>query len=166
VPVNKYIEDVFHDRSYTCTSTKITDDKMAQLAVVDAIKHTKAQNLRDEHCLEPLPTPDLALSPVTPRTSGSIFPETPTCIVSSFSTPTLKHIDGTEPSSYYGDLTTEGEKDLDLTTIFVGGLEMFGPSAWDEQNIRRFFAKFGTVENVKFVRPRKSLMLFELTASN
>jgi hypothetical protein len=138
---------------------------MAQLAVVDAIKHTQAQNLRDER-LESLPTPDLALSPITPRTPGSMFPETPTCDVSSFSTSILKHVDGTESSSYYGDLTTEGEKDLDLTTVFVGGLEMFGPSAWDEQKIRHFFAKFGIVENVKFVRSRKSLILFELTASN
>lgn len=42
---------------------------------------------------------------------------------------------------------------VDPTTIFVGGLEMFGPNAWDEGKVRTLFSKYGGIEAVKVIRP-------------
>lgn len=42
---------------------------------------------------------------------------------------------------------------VDPTTIFVGGLEMFGPNAWDECKVRALFSKYGGIETVKVIRP-------------
>lgn len=42
---------------------------------------------------------------------------------------------------------------VDPTTIFVGGLEMFGPNAWDEGKVRALFSKYGGIEAVKVIRP-------------
>ena len=49
------------------------------------------------------------------------------------------------------------DRELDPTTLFVGGLEMFGPGAWDEEKVKNFFARFGGLESVKVVRPCKFL---------
>lgn len=47
------------------------------------------------------------------------------------------------------------DRELDPTTLFVGGLEMFGPGAWNEEKVKNFFARFGGLESVKVVRPCK-----------
>jgi hypothetical protein len=54
---------------------------------------------------------------------------------------------------HYYDDASRGEKELDPTTLFVGGLELVGPGAWDEEKVENFFAKFGGLEDVKVVRP-------------
>jgi len=104
----------------------------------------------EEQELDFLPTPELGMSPITPKTPGSIFPDTPTGDVGDFQTAVSKGVEGKD---YDGNLNVGG-KYFDPTTIFVGGLEMFGPSTWNEERVHNFFAKFGVVENVKFVRPR------------
>jgi hypothetical protein len=53
---------------------------------------------------------------------------------------------------YPGD---QSQKSLDHTTVFIGGMEMFGPNAWDEARVRAVFGKFGEIEGVKFIRPGK-----------
>lgn len=103
----------------------------------------------EEQELDLPPTPELGMSPITPKTPGSAFPDTPTGYVSDFQTLTLNDKDGKDNMA----CMTGVDRELDPTTIFVGGLEMFGPNAWDEQKIHDFFGKFGVVENVKFVRP-------------
>jgi len=45
------------------------------------------------------------------------------------------------------------ERIIDPTTLFVGGLEMHGPRAWDEAKVRDFFSRYSGLESVKFVRP-------------
>jgi hypothetical protein len=40
------------------------------------------------------------------------------------------------------------DREIDLATLFVGGLEMFGPGAWDEEKVNNFFARFGGLESV------------------
>ncbi|KAJ7751270.1 hypothetical protein DFH07DRAFT_531521 [Mycena maculata] len=88
-------------------------------------------------------TPGLGMSPITPKTSGSQFPTTPTSTNGDFQ--------GFEPKDKNG--YSGGAKDLDPTTLFVGGLEMYGPSAWDEDKVSTFFGKFGGLKSVKVVRP-------------
>lgn len=100
------------------------------------------------------PTPELGRSPITPKTPGSLFPDTPTSYISDFqdSFKGYHQKDGKENMRYYGD-TAAGERELDPTTLFVGGLEMYGPHAWDQEKVRSFFARFGGLEHVTFVRP-------------
>lgn len=95
-------------------------------------------------------TPGLGRSPITPKTPGSVFPPTPTSGGSHRLS--FREFEGKE--EYYGGLD-RNERDLDPTTLFVGGLETFGPGAWDEEKVSKFFARFGGLESVKIVRPRK-----------
>ena len=46
-----------------------------------------------------------------------------------------------------------GERVLDTTTLFVGGLELNGPGAWDETKVRKYFEKFEGLQNVRIIRP-------------
>lgn len=89
------------------------------------------------------PTPDLRKSPATPRTPVSISPNTPT-----------SNQDRGNDAQECNDLRRD-TKEVDPTTLFVGGLEMFGPGAWDEQKVASFFARFGGLQHVKVVRPRE-----------
>jgi hypothetical protein len=52
-------------------------------------------------------------------------------------------------------MMNRSDRELDPTTLFVGGLEMFGPGAWNEEKVKNFFARFGGLESVKVVRPCK-----------
>lgn len=95
-------------------------------------------------------TPSLGRSPLTPRTPG--FPLTPTTTFSALQNMSLKENES-KVNGYPGD-TAGRERDIDPTTLFVGGLETFGPGAWDEEKVTKFFARFGGLEEVKIVRPR------------
>ncbi len=83
---------------------------------------------------------------ITPVTSGSQFPITPTTSGASY--------DGFGAND--DGKSSNIQKKIDPTTLFVGGLETSGPSAWDEAKVRQLFAKFGGLESVKFVRPGRS----------
>lgn len=98
-------------------------------------------------------TPGLEMSPTTPRTPGPIYPLTPN--------------NGEDLRSELCELkehpyfhTPRPNRELDPTTLFVGGLEMFGPGAWDEEKVRRFFSRFGGLESVKLVKPTNSCAAF------
>jgi hypothetical protein len=99
------------------------------------------------------PTPDFGMSPNTPKTTGSMmFPHTPSTY--NFGVPSPSHKDtGTKVLQSYLRDEVRGESVIDPTSIFVGGLEMHGPHAWDEERVKVFFAKFGVVEDVKVVFP-------------
>jgi len=99
------------------------------------------------------PTPDFGMSPNTPKTTGSMmFPHTPSAY--NFGVPSPSHKDmGTKVLQSYLRDEVRGESVIDPTSIFVGGLEMHGPHAWDEERVKVFFAKFGVVEDVKVVFP-------------
>lgn len=47
------------------------------------------------------------------------------------------------------------ERDIDPKTVFVGGLEHYGPMMWDEERLRLVFSRYGDVQNVQVVNPRK-----------
>ncbi|KAG6832548.1 hypothetical protein H0H92_000177 [Tricholoma furcatifolium] len=106
------------------------------------------------------PTPDLGRSPLTPKTLG--FPSTPTT-TSGFQHAFPSKEAGPKDSSY--DFANR-EKDIDPTTLFVGGLETFGPGAWDEEKVAKFFARFGGLEEVKIVRPVNSHAAFAFVKFN
>lgn len=94
------------------------------------------------------PTPEFGTSPMTPKTPGSLIPRTPTgsYLGDSGSLPEFVTRNGLQ-----WDAKREGP--LDPTTIFVGGLEMYGPNAWDEERVRNLFSRYGGVQNVKVIRP-------------
>lgn len=98
------------------------------------------------------PTPGLGKSPITPKTPGSQFPITPTSANIDIQRLSFKEYKGKE-YSYYNE--SRQERELDPTTLFVGGLETFGPGAWDEEKVANFFSRFGGLESVKLVRPCK-----------
>ncbi|KAJ7596658.1 hypothetical protein C8J56DRAFT_292852 [Mycena floridula] len=106
------------------------------------------------------PTPGFGMSPLTPKTSSSMFPPTPTTgdVDLHFST------SDNEKLSFMEDL--RGERELDPTTLFVGGLEMYGDAAWDEEKISGLFQKFGGLENVRLVRPTSGNSAFAFIKFN
>ncbi|EIM92238.1 uncharacterized protein STEHIDRAFT_151573 [Stereum hirsutum FP-91666 SS1] len=79
-----------------------------------------------------------------------------------------KYVDVFGTVTEYPDEEREGEvydnfgRELDLSTIFVGGLEMMGPQAWDEPKVRRLFERYGKIEDIKYSRPlnKKSAFAF------
>lgn len=87
-------------------------------------------------------TPALDTSSITPVSPGSQFPVTPTSCNDNLRQPETV-------------MMNRSDRELDPTTLFVGGLEMFGPGAWDEEKVKNFFARFGGLESVKVVRPCK-----------
>jgi hypothetical protein len=99
-------------------------------------------------------TPGLGMSPITPKTSGSQFPTTPTSTNGDLQSSSFQDYESKEKNGYF-----DAAKDIDPTTLFIGGLEMFGPGAWDEERVSTFFGRFGGLESVKVVRPRQSCSL-------
>jgi hypothetical protein len=120
------------------------------------ISDTALPSSKEEQEIDFPPTPELGMSPYTPKTPGFIFPDTPTGDNAGFQALASKNIEGKDNTLNYGEMK-EGGKALDPTTVFVGGLEMFGPAAWNEEKVYDFFAKFGAVDHVKFVRPGQFL---------
>ena len=121
----------------------------------------RATHVGDDQ-LDIVSTPGLGMSPITPKSLGSGFPSTPTDLSAEMSGLSLEpKLNCGDP--YNNDNVFKG-KPVDPTTLFVGGLEMFGPSAWDEGKVRKCFEKYGTLENVKFVRPCKSKTIRPLFA--
>lgn len=100
--------------------------------------------------IDVLGTPELGMSPITPDTSNSLFPVTPSASsgdLTSFNSYSSKGMFG----SYGGEAPPP--KEIDPTTIFVGGLEIMGPGAWDQEKVERYFSRFGIIEDVTVVRP-------------
>ena len=94
-------------------------------------------------------TPALDTSSITPITPGSQLPITPTSCDDDLH-------QSMRPKTLGETRTNGSDRELDPTTLFVGGLEMFGPGAWNEEKVKNFFARFGGLESVKLVRPCKS----------
>ncbi|KAF9245752.1 hypothetical protein BU15DRAFT_70822 [Melanogaster broomeanus] len=98
------------------------------------------------------PTSGSGASPITPRTPGSLTTPITGSYVGDVQSMSLKDCEGqssrSRPPREKGDDTV-----VDPTTIFVGGLDMFGPIAWDEEKVRAMFSKYGRVETVKVIHP-------------
>ena len=105
-------------------------------------------------------TPALDSSSITPVTPVSQFPITPT--TSGISCDGFEPIDaGNMHQNFPGS-----ERKIDPTTLFVGGLEISGPEAWDEERVRKLFFRFGGLESVKFFRPSMYLFQAEFSISS
>ncbi|KZS95833.1 hypothetical protein SISNIDRAFT_438390 [Sistotremastrum niveocremeum HHB9708] len=91
------------------------------------------------------PTPDLeefdsktsTMSPVSPVTPGLIG---------------TQHTDYHEKEVEYPSLHEE----VETTTIFVGGLDMYGPQQWDETILKTVFEEFGEVLEVRYITPQSA----------
>ncbi|KDQ63315.1 hypothetical protein JAAARDRAFT_374278 [Jaapia argillacea MUCL 33604] len=116
-------------------------------------------------------TPEFDSISITPKTPGYSIPQTPLSDSLELSTPQV----GSRDSTHFGSFSSVGsfeesklvrEREVDPTTIFVGGLEMYGPNAWDEQKVRTLFTRFGGIEDVKFVRPLNKKASFAFVRFN
>ena len=109
-------------------------------------------------------TPDFGTAPITPRTPGSLMLRTPTTssYMGDFQSMSFRDYDSQGSLSQLSQLSQEKRDNhvVDPTTIFVGGLEMFGPNAWDEGKVRSLFSKYGGIEEVKVIRPSMSYFHF------
>ncbi|KAF8559994.1 hypothetical protein OG21DRAFT_1502343 [Imleria badia] len=112
-------------------------------------------------------TPDFGTSPITPRTPGSLMLRTPTTAsyMGDFQSMSFRDYDS---QGSLAQLSQEKRDDhvVDPTTIFVGGLEMFGPNAWDEGKVRALFSKYGGIETVKVIRPTNKRSAFAFVKFN
>ncbi|KAG2155623.1 hypothetical protein DEU56DRAFT_847357 [Suillus clintonianus] len=110
------------------------------------------------------PTPEFGSSPMTPKTPVSLVPRTPTTgsYLGDFHSGSLPEL--ATKNVLQWDAKREGP--LDPTTIFVGGLEMYGPNAWDEERVRNLFSRYGGVENVKVIRPVNKRSAFAFVTFN
>ncbi|KAJ3540312.1 hypothetical protein NMY22_g4349 [Coprinellus aureogranulatus] len=88
--------------------------------------------------------------PSTPRTPSSVYPLTPTSCT-----------DEEKPLDHAPELQeVPAQRSIDPTSLFVGGLELVGPSAWDESKVRQHFSKYGGLQHVKLVRPMNGVTGF------
>lgn len=92
-------------------------------------------------------------TPSTPRTPSSVYPLTPTSCTEEDRPYAQPHPD---PSLTHGD----SQGSIDPMSLFVGGLEVLGPSAWDEERVRQHFGKYGGLQHVKFVKPFNAITGF------
>lgn len=97
-------------------------------------------------------TPALDKASITPNTPGSQFPITPTSYT-GYDPQGMHYNDFDEKEKITSCKGLRSDREIDPTTLFVGGLEMFGPGAWDEEKVKSFFSRFGGLESVKVVRP-------------
>ncbi|CAA7265950.1 unnamed protein product [Cyclocybe aegerita] len=105
-------------------------------------------------------TPALDTSSITPLTPGSQFPLTPTTGGFDTSRDLTSKSFGEDIHNVTESRDPRSQREIDPTTLFVGGLEMFGPGAWDEEKVRKFFSRFGGLESVKVVRPLNACAAF------
>ncbi|KAJ6504401.1 hypothetical protein DFH09DRAFT_292099 [Mycena vulgaris] len=137
-------EDEGRDRPPSSLSVVIAEANSAMIH-----RDSNADSYQDEEQELDIPdTPGLGMSPITPKTSGSQFPTTPTSANDDLQSSSFQGYEPKDKNGYF-----EAAKELDPTTLFVGGLEMFGPAAWDEDRVSAFFGRFGGLESVKVVRP-------------
>jgi hypothetical protein len=106
-------------------------------------------------------TPDLDGLSITPLTPVSQFPITPTdCEANVAQDAFQKGFQSRGNGNSFK--VSRPEREIDPTTLFVGGLEMYGPGAWDEEKVKIFFSRFGGLESVKVVRPGMSFREYGL----
>ncbi|OJA17384.1 RNA binding and recognition [Rhizopogon vesiculosus] len=110
------------------------------------------------------PTPEFGTSPITPNTPGSFIPHTPTTgsYLGDFQSRSLPEF-ATGGIPQWNE-TRQGP--FDPSTIFVGGLEMYGPNAWDEERVHNLFSRYGGIESVKVVRPVNKRSAFAFVKFN
>jgi hypothetical protein len=68
---------------------------------------------------------------------------------------TLTRIGWVEGSSKSPGTPREAQtqRNIDPTSIFVGGLDVVGQNPWSEERVKDYFSRFGGLESVKFVKP-------------
>jgi RNA recognition motif-containing protein len=64
------------------------------------------------------------------------------------------------------DLLRQGQEnrpvELDLFSIFVGGLDVTGTAQWTEEKLTQHFSRYGAVENVKLIMPSEFTVIYTL----
>lgn len=112
------------------------------------------------------PTPEHTVSTLTPVTpSSQTYPLTPPQSATHAADPDdLEDVFHSTPYNMTPNKTNhdgrpkyrpDGPRQFDPFTIFVGGLDMYGTITWDEVRLRSIFGKYGEIEEVQIVRPRK-----------
>lgn len=110
------------------------------------------------------PKPQTVEIPPTPELSGTFSTETPTSAMPhtpnypaffNMGAPKYCHIEdrgiviANDAEVLVND--HEREREVDPRTIFVGGLEPYGPMPWNENRLRAVFQRYGEIEHVRLV---------------
>ncbi|KAG7098997.1 hypothetical protein E1B28_000883 [Marasmius oreades] len=103
-----------------------------------------------------------ALTTSTPKSPASAFLLTPT----STDGRSIREVDNDDYNFRLHNPRTSMEKVVDTSTLFVGGLDMHGPGAWDEAKLQNYFQRFGGLQNVKIVRPASGKAAFAFVKFN
>ena len=61
--------------------------------------------------------------------------------------------------SFSHEFIASDKSRVDPTAIFVGGLDIYSDDVWDESHLNAIFAKYGRIEHIQLVRPRKASIL-------
>ncbi|KAF9270021.1 hypothetical protein L218DRAFT_7553 [Marasmius fiardii PR-910] len=131
-----------------------------ELKVIPTTRASCPSTLSGEVEVDP---PSLTMSPTTPKSPVSTFFLTPT------STDSCKNVSTkeAEDDTFRFPGTPSGmERVVDTSTLFVGGLDMHGPGAWDEAKLQNYFQRFGGLQNVKIVRPANGKAAFAFVKFN
>ncbi|KAG7091352.1 hypothetical protein E1B28_010394 [Marasmius oreades] len=103
-----------------------------------------------------------ALTMSMPKSPASAFLLMPT----STDGRSIREVDNDDYNFCLHNPHTSMEKVVDTSTLFVGGLDMHGPGAWDEAKLQNSFQRFGGLQNVKIVRPASGKAAFAFVKFN
>jgi len=142
----------------TSTSGVLATEK-SSIAAAAAVRPTQSHSGSNANETPEVLSPESDPSPITPEDTGAKYIATTDDhhIVHSPITAPISTMDNA--IKVLGDATiikTETDKvmkEVDPTTIFVGGLAMYGVDAWDETKVHEVFGRYGMIEDVKVIRP-------------
>ncbi|KAH6916947.1 hypothetical protein BKA70DRAFT_1250993 [Coprinopsis sp. MPI-PUGE-AT-0042] len=96
---------------------------------------------------------------------GNKIPATPKVPAATY---TLSHAGWVEgvPNSPGIPREVQTHRDIDPTSIFVGGLDVVGQNPWSEERVKSYFSRYGGLESVKFVKPFDATTAFAFIKYN
>ncbi|TBU34773.1 hypothetical protein BD311DRAFT_649535 [Dichomitus squalens] len=103
--------------------------------------------------------PSTSYSPITPKSDRN-YPQAvdPITSTSRENAPPTSDADGQPDRTFVNPhvvpyIPGDRRREIDPSTVFVGGLDMPGRDDWDENTLRQIFDRFGVIESVHIVRP-------------
>lgn len=123
---------------------------------IDVVSSLTVKTIPEGQTLEMPPTPELSGACLV-ETPTSALPRTPIYPpMMGLGNARYRNVEGGgieifNDNGFNASSFQEREKEFDPKTIFVGGLEPYGPVPWDENRLRNVFQQYGEVENVRIV---------------
>ncbi|KAL4067375.1 hypothetical protein V8B97DRAFT_1919100 [Scleroderma yunnanense] len=126
--------------------------------VVSNGRETSCNDAKQELAADILHTPELEPCPTMQNIPGTFMFFPPTSILNDSQSMCFEDPNRETVPPLPKEMKARPVRDP--TTIFVGGLEMYGPKAWDESKLRTLFSKYGGIKFVKVIRPSNKRLAF------